>query len=137
MMLIRVTPYYKNKLSFLGISGHTLSHLRVSMCLLLFFIPVSLLLSQQFFWPPGKCQWALSFADLYYQMIEFCKGRTVKIAGKKKKKKSFHPLKVKLIEHDLQQNIVGTFVRQTATFHVQMGILGLNCYLWVLNLERY
>lgn len=59
-------------------------------------------------------------------MIELCRGRTVKIAGKKK---SFRPLKVKLIEHDLQQNIVGTFVRQTATFHVQMGILELNCYL--------
>ena len=43
--------------------------------------------------------------------------------------KKIDPLKVRLIEHDLEQNIAGTFVRQAATFHALMGILGLNCYL--------
>lgn len=41
----------------------------------------------------------------------------------------FHPLRVSPKEHDLEQNIAGTFVRQAASFHARMGILGLNCYL--------
>lgn len=128
MMLIRATPHYKNKLSFLHVAGYAFSCLSFGGLVWVFFrvpFPFSVVLFTEFL--PKLCASDESLQS--YQKNKVCGKAAKSNYVRWLVEKNFHPLKVRLLEHDLEQNIVGTFVRQTATFHAQMGILGLNCYL--------